>query len=166
MGDQATSDFVGDLRAELVGLAEKGEIKYSVVKIKKANREVLGKIRAEYDRKQLEETNEYLSDVIMEKFSEFMKGLDMIDDAKSMEEDLSRNKMVRNDLRNVLGYVTPFIPLIGLVCGITIVGKHVYNRTDSNSNINKSEDDASRTDGRGDRESDLRVGESDYVHER
>ena len=41
---------------------------------------------------------------------------------------LVRNKMVKKDLKNLLGYVTPFIPLIGLVCGVTIVGKHVYNK--------------------------------------
>ncbi len=52
----------------------------------------------------------------------------MIDDAKSMEEELLHNKMVKRDLKNILGYVTPYIPLIGVVCGISIVGKHVYNR--------------------------------------
>ena len=51
----------------------------------------------------------------------------MIDDAKSMEEEL-HNRMVKRDLKNILGYVTPYIPLIGLVCGISIVGKHMYNR--------------------------------------
>ncbi len=57
-----------------------------------------------------------------------MEGADMIDDAKNMEEELSHNKLVKRDLKNILGYVTPYIPLIGLVCGIAIVGKHMYNR--------------------------------------
>ena len=64
----------------------------------------------------------------MGKLSEFMEGVNMIDDAKSMEEELLHNKMVKRDLKNILGYVTPYIPLIGLVCGISIVGKHMYNR--------------------------------------
>ncbi len=64
----------------------------------------------------------------MEKLSEFMEATDMIDDAKSMEEELARNKMVKRDLRNILGHITPYIPLIELVCGATIVGKHVYNK--------------------------------------
>ena len=96
--------------------------------VKKAGQGALEKIKADYERKQLEETNEYLSETLMEKLSDFMKGLDMIDDAKSMKEELVRNKMVKKDLKNLLGYVTPFIPLIGLVCGVTIVGKHVYNK--------------------------------------
>ncbi len=52
----------------------------------------------------------------------------MIDDAKRMEEELLHNKMVKRDLKNILGYVTPYIPLIGLVCGVSIVGKHVFSR--------------------------------------
>ena len=89
---------------------------------------MLEKIKAEYDRKQLQETNEYLSKSLVEKLPEFMEGANMIDDAKSMEEELSHNKLVKRDLKNILGYVTPYIPLIGLVCRIAIVGKHMYNR--------------------------------------
>ncbi len=123
-----TADDAQFLRSELITLAEKGEIKQSVAYIKKASHSVLEKIKVEYERKQLEETNEYLSETLMEKLSEFMEGANMIDDAKNMEEELLHNKMVKRDLRNILKYVTPYIPLIGLVCGISIVGKHMYNR--------------------------------------
>ena len=116
------------LRSELITLAEKREIKHSIAYIKKASYSTLEKIKGEYERKQLQETNEYLSKTLMEKLSEFMEGVNMIDDAKSMEEELLHNKMVKRDLKNILGYVTPYIPLIGLVCGISIVGKHMYNK--------------------------------------
>ena len=116
------------LRSELITLTEKREIKHSVAYIKKASYSALEKIKEEYERKQLQETNEYLSETLMEKLSEFMEGVNMIDNAKSMEEELLHNKMVKRDLKNILGYVTPYIPLIGLVCGISIVGKHMYNR--------------------------------------
>ena len=56
---------------------------------------MLEKIKAEYERKQLQETNEYLSESLVEKLSEFMEGANMIDDAKSMEEELSHNKLVK-----------------------------------------------------------------------
>ena len=52
----------------------------------------------------------------------------MTDDVKSMEKELLHNKMVNRDLKIILGHVTPYIPLIGLVCGVSIVGKHVFNR--------------------------------------
>ena len=123
-----TADDARFLKSELITLAEKGEIKQSVANIKRASYSVLEKIKAEYERKQLEDTNEYLSETLMEKLLEFMEGANMIDDAKNMEEELLHNKMVKRDLRNILGYVTPYIPLIGLVCGISIVGKHMYNR--------------------------------------
>ncbi len=116
------------LRSELISLAVKHEIKQSIAYIKKVSHSALEKIKGEYERKQLEETNEYLSETLMEKLSEFMEGLNMIDDTKSMEEELSHNKMVKRDLRYILGYVTPYIPLIGLVCGVSIVGKHVLSR--------------------------------------
>ena len=116
------------LRSELISLAEKHEIKESVAYIKKASHSALEKIKREYERKQLEETNEYLSETLMGKLSEFMEGINMIDAAKSMEEELTHNKMIKRDLKNILGYVTPYIPLIGLVCGVSIVGKHVLSR--------------------------------------
>ena len=116
------------LRSKLIMLAEKCEIKHSVAHIKKASHSALEKIKGEYERKQLEKTNEYLTETLMGKLSEFMEGVNMIDNAKSMEEELVHNKMVKRDLKNILGYVTPYIPLIGLVCGASIVGKHMYNR--------------------------------------
>ena len=122
------ADQLQSVRAELITLAEKHEIKHSVAYIKKASQGALEKIKGDYERKQLEETNDYLSETLMEKLSEFMEATNMIDDAKSMEEELVHNKMVKRDLKNILGHITPYIPLIGLVCGVTIVGKHVYNK--------------------------------------
>ena len=122
------ADQLQSVRAELITLAEKHEIKHSVNYIKKASQSVLEKIKEDYERKQLEETNDYLSETLMGKLSEFMESADMIDDAKSLEEELARNKMVKRDLKNILGHITPYIPLIGLVCGVTIVGKHMYNK--------------------------------------
>ncbi len=84
-----------NLRSELLSLSEKHEIKQGAAYIKKASHNALEKIKAEYERKQLEETNEYLSEVLMGKLSEFMEELNMIDDAKSMEEELTHNKMVK-----------------------------------------------------------------------
>ena len=127
-GETQNADQIQSVRAELITLAEKGEIKHSVAYIKKASHSALEKIKGDYERKQLEETNEYISETLMGKLSEFMEATNMIDDAKSMEEELVHNKMVKRDLKNILGHITPYIPLIGLVCGATIVGKHIYNK--------------------------------------
>ncbi len=127
-GETQNADQIQSVRAELITLAEKGEIKHSVAYIKKASHSALEKIKGDYERKQLEETNVYISETLMGKLSEFMEATNMIDDAKSMEEELVHNKMVKRDLKNILGHITPYIPLIGLVCGATIVGKHIYNK--------------------------------------
>ena len=126
--DTHPASAMQSLRSELITLAEKCEIKHSVAYIRKASHSALEKIKGEYERKQLQETNEYLTETFMEKLSELMEGANMIDDAKSMEEELVHDKMVKRDLKNILRYVTPYIPLIGLVCGVSIVGKHMYNR--------------------------------------
>ncbi len=68
------ADDLQFLRSELITLAEKGEIKQSIAYIKKANHSILEKIKVEYERKQLQETNEYPSETLMEKLSEFMEG--------------------------------------------------------------------------------------------
>ena len=127
-GETQNADQLQSVRAELITLAEKHEIKHSVKYIKKASQDALEKIKENYERKQLEETNEYISETLMGKLSELMEATNMIDDAKSMEEELVHNKMVKRDLKNILGHITPYIPLIGLVCGATIVGKHIYNK--------------------------------------
>ena len=131
-GDPTTesqnADQLQSVRAELITLAEKHEIKYSVAYIKKASLGALEKIKGDYERKQLEETNDYLSETLMEKLSEFMEAVDIIDDARSMEEELEHNKMVKRDLKHMLSYITPYVPLIGLVLGAGIVWKHVYNK--------------------------------------
>ncbi len=65
--DIASDSVIQDLRNELLSLAEKHEIKHSVAYIKKASHTALEKIKGEYERKQLEETNEYLSETLVGK---------------------------------------------------------------------------------------------------
>jgi predicted house-cleaning noncanonical NTP pyrophosphatase (MazG superfamily) len=95
------------LRNELITLAEKHEIKHSAAYIRKASHSALEKIKGEYERKQLEETNEFLTETLMGKLSEFMEEVNMIDDAKSMEEELTHNKMVKKTLKTYSGMLLP-----------------------------------------------------------
>ena len=117
-----------DLREELLLLAEKGEIKHSEKYIKKASQETLEKIKKDYDRKQLDVTNEYISEKLISNFSDLMKNLKFVDDAEKMEKELDNNQMLKKDLKKLIGYVTPFIPYIGLFCGGVVVAKHIYNK--------------------------------------
>ena len=121
-------------REELLALAEAGEIKYTVKYIKKANHNTLQRIKRDYERKQLDDTNEFISDNLISKFSELMDSINMIEDSDDMQRELTNNKLVKRDLKKVVGRVTPHIPHVGLVCGGVIVGKHVISK-----NFNKSE---------------------------
>ncbi len=70
------ADDLQSLRSELITLAEKGEIKQSVAYIKKkANYITLEKIKVEYERKQLQETNEYLPNHLWKNYQNSWKEL-------------------------------------------------------------------------------------------
>ena len=120
------------LREELISLAEAGEIKFTPKNIKKASQAVLEKIKRDYDRKQTDEANEFLSDNIISKFSELLSNLDMIKESGEMEKELQDNKLLKRDLKNILSHVTPYVPLIGLFCGSVIIGKHVISKNYTN----------------------------------
>ena len=53
-GETQNADQIQSVRAELITLAEKGEIKQGVAYIKKASHSALEKIKGDYERKQLE----------------------------------------------------------------------------------------------------------------
>ena len=53
----------------------------------------------------------------------------MVDNECDLKKELSKNKMFRNDLKNFVGSVTPYVPYIGLISGlITVGGFIVYKK--------------------------------------
>ena len=120
------------LREELISLAEAGEIKHTPKNIKKASQAALEKIKRDYDRKQTDEANDFISDSLISKLSELMSSLDMINESGEMKDELQDNKLLKRDLKNIISHITPYIPLIGLFCGGVIVGKHIISRNYTN----------------------------------
>ncbi|CAB3999473.1 Hypothetical predicted protein [Paramuricea clavata] len=106
-----------DLREKLLKLVDAGEIKYTSKYIKKASEKTLENIYKDYERQRLESTNSQLADVIITKFSELMEALDAVKDAEGMKKELEENDLLRKDIKNLVGYVTPYIPLIGILSG-------------------------------------------------
>ncbi|CAB4015606.1 Hypothetical predicted protein [Paramuricea clavata] len=84
-------------------------------------------VDADYERQRLENTNNQLADVIITKFSELMQAVDAVKDAEGMKKELEENDLLRKDIKNLVSYVTPYIPLIGLLSGGITVGKHVIS---------------------------------------
>ena len=77
----------------------------------------------------MDATNERVSDIIIEKFSDLLTQTEMVDNECDLKKELSKNKMFRNDLKSFVGCVTPYVPYIGLISGlITVGGFIIYKR--------------------------------------
>ena len=117
-----------NLREELLSLSEKGEIKQTEKYIRKANQDTLIKIKKDYDRKQLDAANEFISENLISKFSDLMRNLELVNDSEEMEKELADNHMFKKEIKNIIGNVTPYLPYVGLFCGGTVVAKHVIKK--------------------------------------
>ena len=117
-----------NLREELLSLSEKGEIKQTEKYIRKASQDTLIKIKKDYERKQLDAANEFISENLISKFSDLMKNLELVDDSEETEKELADNQMLKKDIKNLIGYMTPFLPNIGLFCGGVVIAKHVIKK--------------------------------------
>ena len=72
--------------------------------------------------------NEKVTDVLITKFSELMVKLDLVKDNVSLEGDLGKNELFKRDVKRMIGYLTPYVPLVGLVSGGITVGAHVADK--------------------------------------
>ena len=138
--ETAVTPVASDLRENLLKLVDAGEIKYTSKYIKKASEKTLENIHKDYERQQLENTNNQLADVIITKFSELMEALDAVKDSEGMKKELEENSLLKKDIKNLVSYVTPYIPLIGILSGGITVGKHVISSKVTQSGEPKEEE--------------------------
>ena len=114
-------------RNELLQLSEDGEIDYKVSQLKKASGKVILRIYAEYEMKEAEKANAFLTGLLISKFSD-LGGLEAIESSDELEKDLSKDKLLGRDVKNIVGKLTPFLPYLGLLSGGITVGKHVIKK--------------------------------------
>ena len=115
-------------RDELIQLATEKKIKFKKKFLKEADDETIEKICVEYAAQQLDQVNEQLVDILIEKFSGLLTNLEMVNDDCDLEGDLTKNKILKRDLKILTGYVTPYVPFVGLISGGITVGGHVVNK--------------------------------------
>ena len=84
------------------------------------------KIYKSYLTKQLDETNDHIADTLIKQLSKLMMSLELIDDSESLEKDLKNNELFKRDVKNILCYITPYIPFVGLV--LLLLFKILYTR--------------------------------------
>ena len=117
-----------DYREELLRLAAEKKIKHTERYIQKASEETLKKIYNEYQRQELDEVNEQMASMLITKFSELMRSLEAVNDNVSLENDLASNELFKRDIKKIIGVVTPYIPLVGIISGGVTIGAHVVEK--------------------------------------
>ena len=129
LGEPTADTIDGDnVRLILIQLAEAGEIPQSVKYIEKANSKVVRKIYAKYQMKEQEKNNAILSDVLITKFSELMGLLNTVPSGELLAAELREDKLLQRDIKKVVGFISPFIPFIGVITGGATLGKHVMQQ--------------------------------------
>ena len=114
-----------NVRSMLVQRAEAGEISQSVKYIEKASNKVVRKIYAKYQMMEQDKNNAILSDVLITKFSELMGMLNTVPSGELLAAELREDKLLKRDIKKVVGFISPFIPFIGVITGGATLGKHV-----------------------------------------
>ena len=115
-------------RDELIQLSSEGKIKYKKKFLVDCDEETIERIIEEYEAQQLDEANEQLSEILISKFSNFMEKFELVVSKDDLENDLSKNELLKKDIKKIVGYITPHIPFIGLISGGITVGGHVASK--------------------------------------
>jgi hypothetical protein len=105
--------------ASTLGLIDRGEIKRTHASVKKLGRKTLERILAEHAQGKIDETNEMLRDALLNQLGDLTGNVNMI-------KDLNDNELFKRGAKTLISHITPYIPMIGLVCGGLIVAKHVW----------------------------------------
>ena len=115
-------------RMRMVQLAEAGEISQSVKYIKKASDKVISKLYAEYEMIEQDKNNTILADVLITKFSDLMGMLQTVPSGDLLAAELREDKLLQGNIKTVVGFITPFVPFIGVITGGATLGKHMMRQ--------------------------------------
>ena len=127
MSENFETDSV-NYREEILRLVAEGKIKHTTKYVEKASDETLEKIYKNYVAKQLDETNDHIANTLIKQLSELLTSLELVEDGGDLKGELEGNEIFKRDVKNILCYVTPYIPLIGLACGGICLGKHILQK--------------------------------------
>ena len=115
-------------REKLIRLFEDGEISQSVQNLKKLSDKVILKIYAEYEAKQAEKANVFLTNLLISKFADLLGGLEAIESSEELEKELIKDKLLKCDVKSVVEKLSPYLPYLGILSGGVTVGKHVIKK--------------------------------------
>ena len=107
-------EYTAELRSEALDLAERKKINYTVAKIKRASKVELERIMVKYEREQAEEVINYFSETLVGKLSELLDFTNVCD-GENLNKDLEKDSLFQRDLKSIISYSIPCIPMVGLV---------------------------------------------------
>ena len=115
-------------RDQLIQLSTEDKIKYKKKFLQEVDDDVIEKICEEYSAQQLDEANGQLAEILVSNFSEFMEKFELVMSKNDLENDLSKNELLKKDIKTIVGFITPYVPFIGLISGGITVGGHVVSK--------------------------------------
>jgi hypothetical protein len=128
MEQTAENTEIEDYRAELIRLSNAGEITQSEKYLRKASDKVIMKVQKDYIVAQREKANTVLTEALIDKFSDLMEAINMVDSGEALKAELNQDKLFRSDVKSVVGKLSPYIPYLGIVSGGVTTVKHVYGK--------------------------------------
>ena len=57
-----------------------------------------------------------------------MDNLELVKDNESLEKDLAKNELFKKDVKKIIRYLTPYIPMVELISGGVTIGTHVVDK--------------------------------------
>ena len=77
-----------------------------------------------------------------------MEQTEMVEKNCDLKKELLKNELFRTDLKSFVGYVTPYLPYVGLISGLITVGGYViYKKTAGSSEAPEQGEAPERTEG-------------------
>ena len=61
----------------------------------------------------MQKANEFITDLLISKFSKLLGGLNATESVESMESELKKDELLRRDVTNLVSSLTPYIPYLG-----------------------------------------------------
>ena len=88
-------------RDEVLRLVAEGKIRHTTKYVEKLSDEKVKRIYGDYLAKNLEETNDHITNALIRQLSELMTTLELVEDGADMEKDLESNELFKRDVKKV-----------------------------------------------------------------
>ena len=133
--DVDPEDEIKRKREELIKLSEDGQFDRDVKAIKKASNKTIERYYNEYERKKMQKANEFLTDQLISKFADALRGLDAIESPDVLSDELRKDNLLKSDVIKIIENISPYIPFLGFLSGGIITVKHVYEHKTKNNTV-------------------------------